>query len=42
MADLALIFHWQPAVMDAMDIAELMRWRALAVQRHNAMQGAEP
>ena len=35
MADLAIVFHWRPADMDAMDLPELMRWRALAVERHN-------
>lgn len=35
MADLALVFHWSPAVMDQMSLAELMAWRARAAARHN-------
>jgi len=34
MADLATVFHWSPAVMDSMSIAELMGWRARAAARH--------
>lgn len=33
MADLATVFHWSPAVMDPMPIAELMAWRARAAKR---------
>jgi len=33
MADLAVVFHWSPPVMDDMDLAELMDWRAHAVRR---------
>jgi hypothetical protein len=33
MADLALVFHWTPATMDAMSIAELMTWRERAAER---------
>jgi len=35
MADLAIVFHWSPAVMDPMSIAELMSWRERAAARHN-------
>jgi len=30
MADIAAIFHWPPAVMDAMELDELMAWRERA------------
>jgi hypothetical protein len=33
MADIAIIFHWAPAVMDAMAVTELMRWHAMALHR---------
>lgn len=35
MADLAVVFHWPPAAMDRMSLAELMNWRARAAERHN-------
>lgn len=35
MADLAVVFHWPPSVMDSMSIAELMAWHARAMKRHN-------
>lgn len=35
MADLAIVFHWPPAVMDEMSLPELMQWRARAVARHS-------
>lgn len=41
MADIAIIFHWPPAAMDPMELAELMQWRALAVQRWNEMNKVE-
>lgn len=37
MADLAMLLHWRAADMDAMSLAELLDWHALAVERHNAM-----
>ena len=37
MADVATLLHWPPQVMDAMEVSELMQWRHLAVERHNAM-----
>ena len=33
MADLALVFHWSPAVMDTMSLSELMLWHAKAAAR---------
>lgn len=33
MADLAVVFHWSPPVMDSMGLAELMDWRARAARR---------
>ena len=33
MADVAIIFHWSPAVMDSMDLSELMGWREQAARR---------
>lgn len=30
MADIAAIFHWPPAVMDPMTLAELADWREQA------------
>lgn len=41
MADIAAIFHWPPAVMEAMGLAELAVWRERAVSRWNAMNRAE-
>ena len=34
MADLALVFHWRPADMDAMAVGELMEWRERARERY--------
>lgn len=39
-ADVAMIFHWGPAVMDSMALAELAQWRDLAVQRWNQVNSA--
>lgn len=36
MANLAVVFHWQPDVMDRMSLDELMRWHAHAVARSGA------
>lgn len=33
MADLAAVFHWNPADMDGMSLQELMEWRERARQR---------
>ncbi len=35
MADLAVVFHWEPAAMDGMSLTELMDWRERARIRHN-------
>ncbi len=42
MADVAYLLHWPPASMDAMELAELVQWRELAVARHNAVHGVPP
>lgn len=34
MADIALVFNWTPAVMDAMPLPELMGWRERARVRY--------
>lgn len=34
MADIALVFHWSPSVMDPMDIVELAEWRERARVRN--------
>ena len=34
MADIALIFHWQPSAMDELNLSELMEWRAHARVRN--------
>ncbi len=39
MADVAAVFHWPPAAMDGMGIAELMSWHARAIDRLKAMNG---
>lgn len=39
MADIAMIFHWPPTVMDAMAVSELMGWRAHAVERWDKQNG---
>lgn len=39
MGDIAAVFGWVPAVMDDMDVAELMRWHAIALARFKAMNG---
>lgn len=41
MADVAILLHWPPSSMDPMALGELMQWRTLAVERHNAMH-ADP
>ncbi|MES2421472.1 MAG: GpE family phage tail protein [Pseudomonadota bacterium] len=35
MADLAIVFHWQPQAMATMALAELMGWHAKAAERQN-------
>ena len=34
MADLAMVFHWGPADMADMGVAELMEWRERARERY--------
>ena len=41
MADVAFVFHWQPHCMDSMPLGELLHWRELAVQRHNAVNAPQ-
>lgn len=36
MADIAVIFHWPPAAMDAMSLGELADWRERARVRSGA------
>ncbi|QCI92908.1 GpE family phage tail protein [Novosphingobium sp. EMRT-2] len=33
MADIAIVFHWQPAVMEAMSLRELLDWQRIARER---------
>lgn len=33
MADLAVVFHWQPETMEKMSVSELMDWRERARER---------
>ncbi|MFP3343328.1 GpE family phage tail protein [Halomonas sp. SIMBA_159] len=39
MADLAMVFHWEPQAMDGMELDELMEWRERARKRH---EGSKP
>lgn len=39
MADLAIVFHWGPADMDPLGLAELMDWRERARQRVEKQHG---
>lgn len=34
MADLAVVFHWEPTFMDTLYLDELMDWREKARVRH--------
>lgn len=34
MADLAVVFHWPPSVLEALSLAELMDWRERARLRN--------
>lgn len=38
MADVAMVFHWRPADMDPMSVAELSEWRERARLRFNPQQ----
>jgi hypothetical protein len=39
MADIAIVFHWSPAVMDPMGIADLVGWHTRALDRLKATRG---
>lgn len=41
MADIAAIFHWSLADLAALDLADLIMWRDLAVDRWNRMNRTE-
>ena len=41
MADLAEMWHWQPADMWQMEAGELSEWRNRAIQRYNEKQEAK-
>ncbi len=36
MADIAMVFHWAPADMNPLGLADLMQWRERARQRYSA------
>lgn len=39
MADIAAIFHWPLADLQALTLSELLDWRERAIERWNRMQG---
>ena len=41
MADIAAHFQWPLSELAAMELTDLIRWRELAVERWNRMQGQE-
>lgn len=41
MADIAAVFHWPLSELRMLDLAELVLWRDLAVERWNAMNKVE-
>ena len=41
MAEIAIIAHWPPSEMAAMDNSELMGWHQRLVEIHNRINGAE-
>lgn len=41
MAEIAIIAHWQPSEMAAMEISELMGWHQRLVEIHNHINGTE-
>ena len=41
MADIAVVFHWTPDVMDRMDIWELAAWRERARVRAEVDEGTQ-
>jgi hypothetical protein len=40
-ADIAAIFHWPLAEIEALDLADLMLWRGKAIDRWNRMWGSK-
>ncbi|HWX02252.1 GpE family phage tail protein [Collimonas sp.] len=36
MADIAVVFHWPPQAMDALEVSDLMAWRERARVRSGA------
>lgn len=42
MADLAMVYHWGPADIDALPLAELIDWRERARKSWEQMHGARP
>jgi hypothetical protein len=41
MADIAAIFHWPLAQIEALDLFDLLAWRRRAVARFNRMWGTK-
>jgi hypothetical protein len=41
MADIAMVFHWRPADMKGMGLAELMEWRERARLRYQPPSGKD-
>jgi hypothetical protein len=41
MADIAIIFHWPPSEMAAMELDELQDWHAKALDRWEKINRAE-
>lgn len=41
MAELAVLCHWTPTEMNAMDTDELLDWHARVVAIHNRINGGE-
>ena len=39
MADIAIIFHWQPQAFEQMTFSELMQWREKARERNIIWRG---
>ena len=42
MADIAYVFHWSLASMDAMELLELLHWHQLAVMLNNKLNSPQP
>ena len=41
MADIAMVFRWQPSEMFELDVTELMDWREKAITRWNQVNNPE-